>query len=57
MCDNRRCVHVCRCRHEVNMRDKALIAYLIDKFESGGSLERLAPAECASLPFNVLHRW
>ena len=43
--------------HEVNMRDKALIAFLVDRFDAGGLAGRLTEAECAGLPFNALHRW
>jgi hypothetical protein len=42
--------------HEVNMRDKALVAYLIDRFDAG-ALSNLPGPKCAELPFNVLHHW
>lgn len=43
--------------HEVSMRDKALIAYLIDLYDSGGGAALPRADECPRLPFNVLHRW
>lgn len=43
--------------HEVNMRDKAVIAYLIDRYDQWGSSALPKASECAALPFNVLHRW
>lgn len=43
--------------HEVSMRDKALIAYLIDLYDQGGGSALPRATECPRLPFNVLHRW
>lgn len=43
--------------HEVNMRDKAVIGYLIDRYDQGGGPALPRVTECPHLPFNVLHRW
>ena len=43
--------------HEVSMRDKSLIGYLIDRYDQGGGAALPRASECPSLPYNVLHRW
>jgi hypothetical protein len=43
--------------HEVNMRDKAVIAYLTDRYDQGGGSALPRASECPHLPFNVLYRW
>ena len=42
---------------QVNMRDKAVIAYLIDRYDHGGGSALPHAVECPHLPFNVLYRW
>ena len=43
--------------HEVNMRDKAVAAYLIDRYDQWGEEGLPRASDCPKLPYNVLYRW